>query len=183
MVATMFLSADGKPISAEEFLRNMFGDLPAFYNSEAQLREIWSSPMTRKKFLEQIAALGCDKERLGILQKMVDAQDSDLFDVLAYVSFAIPPISREERAIEAKDSIFSGLNTEQKEFLSFVLSKYVDVGVEELDEEKLPELLNLKYHAVSDAVKRLGDVRNIRLMYFDFQRKLYAGAFSSASSR
>jgi len=173
MVATMFMSADGKPMSAEEFLQSMFGALPDFFKSEAELREIWSNPITRKKFLEQIAVLGYDKDKLATLQKMINAEDSDLFDVLAYVSFAVPPISRRERARETKDKIFHGLDEKQKEFLSFVLSKYVDIGVEELGEEKLPELLNLKYHAVSDAVKTLGDVKNIRLMFFDFQRDLY----------
>jgi len=174
MVSTIFMSADGRPMSAEEFLQNMFGALPELFRSEAELREIWSNPTTRKTFLEKIAALGYDREKMEALQKLIDAQDSDLFDVLAYVSFAIPPISRKERAAEAKDTIFRGLDEKQKEFLSFVLSKYIEVGVEELDEEKLPELLNLKYHSVTDAVNKLGDVRNIRMMYFDFQKILYA---------
>jgi type I restriction enzyme R subunit len=182
MVSTIFMSADGRPMSAEEFLQSMFGALPDFFKSEAELRAIWSNPITRKKFLEQIATLGFDKDKLGTLQKMIDAQDSDLFDVLAYVSFAIPPISRKERAAEAKDTIFSGLDEKQREFLSFVLSKYIEVGVDELDEEKLPELLNLKYHSVTDAVKRLGDVKNIRLMYFDFQKTLYAKGNLTAAS-
>lgn len=180
MVATMFLSADGRPMSAEEFLESMFGTLPDFFRSEAELRAIWSAPITRKRFLEQITALGYDRDKLITLQKLIDAQDSDLFDVLAYVSFAIPPISRKERATGASDAIFHGLDDKQKEFLSFVLSKYIDVGVEELDEDKLPELLNLKYHSVSDAVKRLGDVKNIRMMYFDFQKTLYAKETSAA---
>jgi type I restriction enzyme R subunit len=174
MVQTMFLSADGRPMSAEEFLESMFGALPDFFKSEGELRAIWSNPTTRKTFLEQIAALGFDKDKLETLQKMINAQDSDLFDVLAYVSFAIPPISRRERATAAQDKIFLGMDDRHKEFIDFVISKYVEVGVEELGEEKLPELLNLKYHAVSDAVRTLGDVNNIRLMFFDFQKNLYA---------
>ncbi|MFH1386767.1 MAG: DEAD/DEAH box helicase family protein [bacterium] len=174
MVATSFWSADGKPISAEEFLQNMFGALPAFFKSEAELRAIWSNPTTRKAFLEKISELGYDKEKLKLLQKMIDAENSDLFDVLAYVSFAIPPIPRKERAAEVENTFFKELEAKQREFLSFVLSKYVEVGVEELDEEKLPDLLNLKYHAVSDAVRILGDVKNIRMIYFNFQKNLYA---------
>ena len=183
MMSTIFMSADGKPMSAEEFLQSIFGALPDFFKSEAELRQIWSDPITRKKFLEQIAMLGYDRDKLDTLQKMIDAQDSDLFDVLAYVSFAIPPITRNDRAIEAKDKIFHGLDEKQKEFLIFVLSKYVEVGVEELGEEKLPELLNLKYHAVSDAVRILGDVRNIRSLFFNFQKNLYSKEKLLSSSR
>ena len=112
MVSTAFLSADGKPISAEEYLRNMFGTLPEFFKSEKELREIWAYPKTRKVFLDKIAALGYGKEQLETMQKMVNAEDSDLFDVLAYVSFAIKPISKEERASETETGHFEGVGRE-----------------------------------------------------------------------
>ena len=169
MVATSFWGADGKPISAEEFLHNIFGALPDFFKSEAELRKIWSNPTTRKAFLEQIAKLGFGIDELEILQKLIEAEDSDLFDVLAYVSFAVPPISRQERVAEAKPSILKDLDKEQKDFLGFVLAKYVDKGVE----EKLPTLLNLKYQAIADAVRILGEVEKIRLTFFNFQKLLY----------
>lgn len=174
MIATSFWSADGKPISSEEFLKNMFGALPDFFKSEAELRKIWSNPVTRKKFLEQIALMGYGRDELDTLQKMISAEDSDLFDVLAYVSFAIKPITRMERVAGSKNIILKGLEEKQKEFLSFVLNKYVENGVEELDEEKLPQLLNLKYHAIADAEQILGDVFKIRNLFFDFQKSLYS---------
>jgi type I restriction enzyme R subunit len=83
-------------------------------------------------------------------------------------------MSRKERVIESRNSIFEGLEKNQKEFLEFVLSRYIDTGVEELDEDKLPTLLNLKYQAISDAEDALGDVEKIRSTFFDFQRNLYA---------
>ena len=174
MVSTAFWSADGKPISVEEFLNNMFGALPEFFKSEAELRKIWSNPVTRKIFLEKIADAGYGKDILESLQKMIDAENGDLFDVLAYVSFAIQPISREKRVSNAKEQILRGVDAKQKEFLEFVLAKYIDNGVEELDEEKLPWLLNLKYKAIADAVNYLGDVDSIRSTFFSFQKNLYA---------
>ncbi len=179
MISTSFWSADGKPISAEEFLNNMFGVLPEFFKSEDELRKIWSNPATRKIFLEKIAEAGYGPDVLESLQKMIDAEDSDIFDVLAYISFATKPISRKKRAISAKPNIFKGLDNKQKEFLEFVLSKYIDNGVEELSEEKLPWLLNLKYHAVADAMNYLGDVDSIRSIFFGFQKSLYAKAEAS----
>src|SRR3989339_728564 len=143
MISTSFYSADGKPISIQEFMDNMFGAMPEFFKSEAELRKIWSNPVTRKKFLEQIALMGYGRDELDTLQKMISAEDSDLFDVLAYVSFAIKPITRMERVTGSKNIILNGLEERQKEFLDFVLNKYVENGVEELNEEKLPQLLNL----------------------------------------
>jgi len=173
MVSTSFWGADGKPISAEEFLHNIFGALPDFFKSEDELRKIWSDPITRKAFLEKIAELGYDKDKLETLKEMVNAK-SDLFDVLSYVSFAIEPITREERVDKTRQIILDGLDEKQKEFLEFVLAKYIERGVEELDEEKLPKLLNLKYHAIADAEKILGGVEKIRSTFFDFQKNLYA---------
>ena len=84
--------------------------------------------------LEKIAETGFGKEELKTLQTLINAEKSDLFDVLEYVSFAIQPITREKRVNEAKEHIFKGLNEKQREFLDFVLSKYIESGVAELDQ-------------------------------------------------
>lgn len=174
MISTSFWGADGKPISIQEFMDNMFGAMPEFFKSEEELRKIWSDPVTRKVFLEKIGAIGYGKDELEMLQKMIDAEQSDLFDVLNYVSFLTPTISRTDRVRQSKEKIFEGLDEKQKEFLNFVLSKYEEKGVEELDEEKLPVLLNLKYNAIADAVNELGAVESIRSTFFDFQKSLYS---------
>ncbi len=173
MISTSFWSADGKPISAEEFLQNLFGALPAFFKCEEELRKIWSNPITRQAFLGKLAAAGYGKDELAALQKLIDAEKSDLFDVLEYVSFAMKPITREMRVAQAQAKIFAGLDNNQKDFLEFVLGKYIETGVEELGQEKLPGLLTLKYQAISDAEEILGGVQNIRATFIDFQKYLY----------
>lgn len=173
MISTSFWTADGKPISVQEFMDNMFGHMPEFFKSEEDLRKIWSNPTTRKTFLEKIAEKGYGKDELETLQKLINAEKSDLFDVLTYISFCTPPISRIQRVESSKDAIFDGLNEKQKEFLDFVLDKYEEKGVEELGEEKLPVLLNMKYHAIANAEQSLGDVLQIRTIFFKFQKDLY----------
>lgn len=173
IVTTSFWSADGKPISAEEFLENLYGTLPDFFKSEEELLEIWSNPKTRKALLEKLADAGYGKDELSALQSLINADNSDLFDVLEFVSYAIKPISREERVAKAKSNIFKDLDNKEKEFLDFVLSKYVETGFEELDQEKLPRLLELKYHSISDALEVLGDVSSIQETFVSFQKALY----------
>ncbi|MFZ2664144.1 MAG: DEAD/DEAH box helicase family protein [Patescibacteria group bacterium] len=174
MVSTSFWSSDGKPISSEEFIKSIYGKLPDFFKDERELRKIWSSPDTRKAFLNKLAENGYGVDELTSLQKLVDAENSDLFDVLSYISFAIEPLERLERANNSKPVAFKNLDIDQKEFLEFVLSKYVENGFEELDEEKLPVLLNLKYQAIADAVKILGGVERIRDTFLGFQKCLYS---------
>jgi len=173
MISTSFWSADGKPMSTEEFLDNMFGVMPEFFKNEAELNTIWSNPTTRKVFLEKIAEKGFGSDVLETLQGMIDADKSDLLDVLTYISFLTKPITRTERVEQTKGRLSETLNKNEREFIDFVLSKYEEKGITELDEEKLPVLLNLKYHAIANAEESLGGVDNIRTIFFDLQKCLY----------
>ncbi len=173
MISTSFWSADGKPISAEEFLASLFGKLPEFFKNEDELREIWSDPSTRKSLLESLEEAGYGSDELTTLQKLISAENSDLFDVLEYISFAIKPITREERVINSKLNIFNELDDKQKEFIDFVLSKYIETGVSELSQDKLPTLLELKYRSIQDAAEELGGVEKIKNTFISFQKYLY----------
>ena len=173
-VQTSFWSADGKPISAEEFLNNLFGELPKLFKDEEELRQLWGNPLTRKTLLENLDAAGFPKADLLTLQKLVDMENSDLYDVIEYVfNGDYIAMTREDRAKAAEATIFALLNDKQREFIAFVLSKYVDTGVDELDQEKLPILLTNKYQSLEDAKEILGDVANISKLFIEFQEHLY----------
>ena len=164
-------------MSAQQFMEMLFGKLPAFFKNEAELRVLWSAPDTRRKLLEGLAEKGFGGEQLAEMQKIIEAEKSDLFDVLAHVAYAAPPITREERAADARVHITAAFNGRQQAFLDFVLSHYVSVGVEELDQEKLNPLLRLRYHnSIADAVADLGKPDEIGRVFAGFQKYLYQEA-------
>jgi type I restriction enzyme R subunit len=175
MSSTSFWSADGRPMSAAEFVQQLFGDLPALFKDEAELRELWSRPDTRKALLEALYEKGYGPEQLGEMMKLIDAENSDLFDVLAYVAFAQSPITRQQRVEEHRGVIAAHYDEKLQTFIDFVLAQYVQEGVEELDQTKLPQLLALKYHAITDAEFQLGSVSRIREVFIEFQKYLYTG--------
>ncbi len=145
-----------------------------FFKDETELRALWSAPDTRKKLLHGLAEKGFGHDQLGEMQKIIDAEKSDLFDVLAYVAYALPPLTREERATRAKAAIGARFNSKQQAFLQFVLAHYVNVGVDELDQEKLTPLLRLKYaDSISDAIADLGKPEEISKAFVGFQKYLY----------
>src|SRR5262249_39410875 len=151
--------------------------LPEFFKDEAELRALWSAPDTRAKLLQGLAEKGFGKEQMAEMQKIIDAEKSDLFDVLAHVAYALPTRTREERAASAKIEIGTHFNDKQQIFLAFVLSHYVNVGVEELDQEKLTPLLHLKYNnSIADAVNDLGQPEEIGKVFAGFQKYLYQEA-------
>ena len=174
MMATTFWHPDGTPMSAQQFMEMLFGKLPDFFQSEAELRRLWSAPDTRAKLLQGLAEKGFGHDQLAEMQKIIDAEKSDLFDVLAHVAYALPPVTREVRADHARVYINSQFNAKQQAFLDFVLSHYVSVGVEELNQDKLKPLLLIKYHnSIQDAVADLGKPEEIGKVFAGFQRFLY----------
>jgi type I restriction enzyme R subunit len=174
MMVTSFWHPDGTPMSAQQFMELLFGKLPEFFKDEAELRAIWSVPGTRSKLLEQLAENGFGGEQMAEMQRIVDAQNSDLFDVLSYVAYAAPTKTREARATQARVSISASFNVKQQAFLDFVLTHYVAEGVRELDQEKLTPLLRLRYNnSIADAIADLGRPDEIGEMFSGFQQYLY----------
>ena len=173
MSASTFWDASGKPISAAQFVESLFGKLPELFRDEAELRKIWSEPETRAALIAGLAERGFDGEQLAQVRTMIDADESDLFDVLNYIAHTRHPLKRSERAGAHRASILSRHDAKQQAFLDFVLSQYVAEGEAELGMDKLPNLLDLKYGSPSDAVRELGSVAEIRSTFRGFQRQLY----------
>lgn len=175
MTMTTFWHSDGTPMSAQQFMELLFGRLPEFFKDETELRELWSSPDTRAQLLRGLAEKGFGRDQLAEMQRIIDAEKSDLFDVLAYISYAKTPQTREVRAVNARVYINTQFSAKQQVFLDFVLQHYVSVGVEELHQEKLTPLLRLKYHnSIADAVADLGKPDEIGKLFAGFQKYLYA---------
>jgi type I restriction enzyme, R subunit len=173
-ITTSFWSPDGKPLSAVEFVERLFGEIPALFKNEAELRSLWSRPDTRKSLLAGLAEKGYGKDQLTEISRLINAEKSDLYDVLTYIAYAAEPMSRTDRVTAFKPLIFSKYFGKQQEFLNFVLDQYVKEGVEELDQDKLPQLLILKYDDIRDAVTELGSVVHIRTVFTEFQQHLYS---------
>ncbi len=177
MMATTFWSADGRPMSSAQFMEALFGVVPEFFKNEDELREIWSNPETRKKLLEGLAEKGFGKAQLAEMQKMIDAENSDIYDVLANVAYSLTPLTRSERASAAQVKIHQSFENQHKDkqegFLAFVLAQYIKQGVDELSQEKLKGLLELKYQSVHDATQVLGNPNEIRQLFVGFQKYLY----------
>lgn len=174
MMQTTFWSPDGKPISAEEFLRRLYGNLPDFFRNEAELRRLWGDPATRQQLLQGLAEKGYGRDTLAEVQRAIDLEQSDLFDVLALLAFQLKPVSREQRAEGAKVEFSTHFNSKQRVFLDFVLRQYVQLGVDELSPDKLRPLLRLKYkNSIADAMAELGQPEQIGQLFADFQKYLY----------
>ena len=170
----MFWGADGKPVSAQTFIDEMFGHLPDFFSSSQNLHEIWADPDTREALLAKLELAGYGKEVLKDIRRIIDAEQSDLLDVLEYIAYATTPIERKERAERIK-GYEAGLPNAQKEFVEYLMNAYIKSGVDELGKDKLKTLLSLKFGSVTEGIAALGGTPQARQTFKDFQKKLYVG--------
>lgn len=175
MSQTLFYGPDGKVMNPQEFIAHLFDALalPGFFSSEDELRRIWSDPVTRRELLERLEEAGFPRADLLHVQAMIDAQDSDLFDVLEYIAFARPTTTRVDRAEASRPRLVGAVTPQQLEFVDFVLGRYAATGVEELDMDKLPMLLQLKYQALQDGMSALGGAEQARETFLNLQKALY----------
>ena len=175
-MSSTYFYVDGKPMGAEDFLKHLFEkiQLPSILGSEEELRKAWSNPLTRRDLLQKLEGAGCPKDDLRELQKCIEAENCDLFDVLEYVAYAKAPVTREARVETSKDNIYNLLNEAQREFVSYVLRNYIAVGVDELDISKLSTVLTAKYGSLNAATQELGEVAGIQETFISFQQYLYA---------
>ena len=164
---------DGRQITAQEFMRQLFGDLGTLVTDEDELRAIWSDPDKREAFIQRLADMGYDSERLDDMRRLIDAPNSDIFDVLAYVRFTLAPISRYQRVLHAKATGMGGYEREMRAFLEFVLDKYQYEGIGELASSKVADFLRIRYGGVNDAKRSLGSVEDIRRAFVDIQGHLF----------
>ena len=86
MMSTSFWHRDGTPMSSPQFLEPLYSKLPDFFQSETELRNLWSAPDTRAKLQERLAESGFGHDQFAEMQKIIEAEASDRFDVLAYVA-------------------------------------------------------------------------------------------------
>jgi len=113
-------------------------------------------------------------EKLESMKGLVDARDSDVYDVLAYVAYATETRSRQQRVEQAKPVINQHYTEyHQQAFIDFILKRYVDEGVTELSVGKMKSMIELKYNTISDAAVEFGSAKVIREVFVGFQQYLY----------
>jgi type I restriction enzyme R subunit len=173
MKSVLFMGPDGDMLTAHQFVEQLFGELPRFFGNEDELRQIWSTPSTREKLLADLQEAGYDDETLDSMKDIIDAKDSDVYDLLAFVAYARETHTRKERVETAKPGISSEFTDKQVEFIEFILDKYIEDGVQELAAKKMRSLVELKYNTISDAAAEFGSPAAIRDTFIGFQKYLY----------
>jgi len=145
-VEIRYIDENGKPLTIQEFVEKLIQQLPGLFKSVDELRDIWSDPDSREQLLIKLVQVGFDKEQLSTLRRLFDANECDIFDLLAFLAFEQPMATRKSRAdaVRVNSAFFDQYEQEKaKQFLHFVLNRYEQTGATELARERLPVLIEL----------------------------------------
>ena len=173
-IETTYVGDDGRPLKTDEYLELLIGILGKFYNDEQGLRDIWSNPAHRKDLLNRLKEINIDESQLEDLKEIFEAVNSDIYDVLAHLSFNLDIKTRNERAIAVENSNFIEKyhNEKAKDFIEFILEKYIKYGFKELEENKLSTLIEQSGFDKKDLMASFGEFK-IRDEYFELQKEIY----------
>ena len=174
-IETTYVGAEGKPLRTGEYLEYLIGVLGGMYDDESRLREIWSDPRERKILMNKLENMHIDAAQLSELAAIFEAEDADIYDVLAHLSFNHDILTRSERVlnVEHRDFIERHHSTKARDFLEFILRRYERDGVAELDEEKLSSLIQLSSIDKEELKEAFGGLRDIKEGYLELQREIY----------
>ena len=163
-------------LTIDEYIKKLFGALPQFLDGEEDLRQRWSSPDTRQQLLDVLERSGFPEDKLEQMRRILQLEQCDMLDVLAFLAYETTPIERQRRAEILREDMLKELSKQQQEFIDFILDMYVRNGFKELGMEKLATLIDMKYHTIADAKQQLNlDVKGMRDLFLGMQKELYNG--------
>ena len=163
-----------KHLNSEDFLKKIIWELPAFYKDEHQLRMLWSNPETRDELLQKLSKVWLDTEQLEDLKNIFEAKWSDIFDILAHLSFNSDIKYRSERSIYGEDIVWKYSSLKAKEFLEFLLDLYVKNWILDFRKDGLSSKISLfnKWQAREIAEEFWG-IKQLKSAYYELQESLY----------
>ena len=174
-IETRYLDpSTGKHLSSEDFIKKILGELPKFYQNEHDLRLAWADPETREKFLKNLEYIWLDREQIENLKKIFAAEKSDIFDILAYISYGNEMKNRDERSKIAKSILEKYESPKAKDFLQFLLGLYEREWIMSFKKDWLSSKIELFNRWLArEIAAEFGWVQELKQAYYDLQRGIY----------
>ena len=164
----------GKHLSSEDFIKKILGELPKLYQNEHDLRLAWANPETREKFLKNLEYIWLDAEQIENLKKIFEAEKSDIFDILAYISYGNEIKNRTERSKIAKSILEKYKSPKAKDFLQFLLELYEREWIMNFKKDGLSSKIELFNRWLArEIAAEFGWVQELKQAYYDLQKGIY----------
>jgi len=170
------LDPDGRVLRTVEFTLYAREQIRRVIPSAKNLRADWSQAQRRDEIIHELRMRGVDFDHLAQTTHQLDA---DPFDLLLYVAYNAPLLSRRQRANALKSkraNFFNTFTPAARQVLEIILDKYADYGFKELqDWNVLLSISPLKEQGTSiEIAARFGGALEMKQAVEKMQALLYA---------
>ena len=169
------MDADGKQLRVVTLTDYTAEKVRTLYKNAENLRAGWSNLVTRAEIVQQLQDRGVDFKQLGL---QAGKPDADPFDLLCYLAFNAPILSRKQRAERAKKEctvFFEKFGPDAQAILTDLLSKYAEDGEVQFS---LPDVLKVPpisgHGNVNEIMQKFGGPEELREAVNNLQTLLYA---------
>lgn len=134
----------------------------------------WSSADRKTAIIKELKEQGV---LVNELEKAVD-RSADLFDLICYVAFDKPPMTRKERANNVKKrNVFSKYGEQAKKVLEALLNKYSDEGIENIENMEVLKVTPLTdFGSPTEIVREFGGKKKYLEALKELETELYKAA-------
>ena len=165
-----YLDADGKLITeslrdySKRTVTNHFASLDTFLKR-------WSAADRKQAIIDELEEEGL---RLEPLAEEVGV-DLDPFDLICYVAYGRPPLTRKERAEGVrKRDVFSAYGPQARAVLTALLQKYQDEGVVDLANPRILQIPPIdKIGTPVELIRQFGSRASFELAVHELQNAIY----------
>ncbi len=167
--------ADGVQLRIVKFTDYAGEKVRTLIPSDTDLRQKWANPVQRAEIVSMLAEYGIS---FTVLASAANQPEADFFDLLCYVAFNAPLLTRRERAnrLRRKETdFFNQYGETARTILNALLDKYAEHGA---DGFAIPDVLKVppisEYGNVIEIANLFGGAAKLREVVVQIQRLLYA---------
>lgn len=169
------IGTDGRRLQPVKYTDYTSERVRVLYPDPEMLRKSWIDPDTRQLTITHLQTDGVDFEMLA---DILNQPDADPFDLLLYVAFNTPIMTRRDRANRLKKQereFIEQFSDQARAILVALLDKYAEYGT---DEFRLPDVLQLppvsEYGNIQEIIDYFGGPDQLKQAVQQLQALLYA---------
>jgi type I restriction enzyme R subunit len=165
-----YFDANGKLIteSLKDYTRKTLAK--EFASLDDFLRR-WSNSEKKQAIIEELASQGI------FFDALADeiGRDCDPFDLICHVAWDRPPLTRKERAAQAKqNSYFTRYGDQARRVLDALLDKYADEGIEHIEETQILTISPFtQFGTPMEIIRAFGGLDRYQQAVHDLEQVLY----------
>jgi len=169
----LYVEVEGEKLNKAQYIEYARENVRKKVLTLDDLRRIWINRDSRRKFLDELKAKSINPE---LIAQLLDRLDADVFDIIAYVAFEAPVLSRDDRAqafLNEKQQFINSFNETARKVLLNLIEKYRIGGIDEISLDALESPDIQKIGKLKEIIDSFGGIDKFISIFESVSKSLY----------